>query len=428
MTTVPYASSFSKRMAPTVDRISSLSNDILHHILDFMPIREAGRTSVLSKRWKDVWASTPCLNIFETEMDPIDRSKYEWPAVVDKALLLHKETIHGFKLHEPVHPDGHIDGWLRSLCGRGLQDLTIEFFPLHEDNEAERYKIPSFVFACSSLVSLDLTCCVLRLPSGFKGFKSLKFLSLDRVSLHDTILESLVSGSSHLEHLNIEECNGLSKIKIQAPSLLYLHIFGDFRNINLNRCNNMKRLSIHLSENSYRNNDPGRRLGEYLKGLVRLQSLYLHGWSLWYLFKANVPQRLPLINRNLRVLDILIDLWEEKDVFAFVCLLKSYPCLEVLAIEAYDDTNRGTEIIGDYWKMLEHSGPWLGCLRNVGIKNITGSEHEIQLIGFFLANTRELENFYVYIEEGIEHKRRFKIAKLLHKFPRSSNRAKVHIS
>ncbi|KAI8005574.1 F-box/LRR-repeat protein [Camellia lanceoleosa] len=45
------------------DRISSLSDAILSHILSFMPIKCAARTSLLSTRWKSIWTSVPTINL-----------------------------------------------------------------------------------------------------------------------------------------------------------------------------------------------------------------------------------------------------------------------------------------------------------------------------------------------------------------------------
>ncbi|KAM0881434.1 hypothetical protein ACQ4PT_032989 [Festuca glaucescens] len=46
-----------------VDRISGLANDLLGHILSFVPALEAVRSSALSRRWRRAWTHTPDLKI-----------------------------------------------------------------------------------------------------------------------------------------------------------------------------------------------------------------------------------------------------------------------------------------------------------------------------------------------------------------------------
>ncbi|CAH1413843.1 unnamed protein product [Lactuca virosa] len=44
------------------DRLSSLTDDLIHEIFSFMSIKDAIRTCVLSSRWKFIWTSMPDLN------------------------------------------------------------------------------------------------------------------------------------------------------------------------------------------------------------------------------------------------------------------------------------------------------------------------------------------------------------------------------
>lgn len=49
-------------MAPTrkgTDRISDLPDEILHHILSFLPSSQIALTSLLSKRWNPLWLTIP---------------------------------------------------------------------------------------------------------------------------------------------------------------------------------------------------------------------------------------------------------------------------------------------------------------------------------------------------------------------------------
>ncbi|XP_020529428.1 uncharacterized protein LOC110008133 [Amborella trichopoda] len=74
--------------------------------------------------------------------------------------------------------------------------------------------------------------------------------------------------------------------------------------------------------------------------------------------------------------------------------------------------------------MLCHSEAWLGCIKRTEIKNITGFEQEIEMIAFFLANTKTLEKLIVKIGNGLESQEGFELAKQLNFFPRASNHAK----
>jgi hypothetical protein len=52
-----------------VDRLGDLPDALLHVILSFLPAVQVVRTSVLSRRWRDLWRSTPCINIDDAEHD-----------------------------------------------------------------------------------------------------------------------------------------------------------------------------------------------------------------------------------------------------------------------------------------------------------------------------------------------------------------------
>ncbi|CAN6251580.1 unnamed protein product [Urochloa humidicola] len=49
------------------DRLSNLSDVLLHAILSCLKARQVVQTSVLSKRWKHLWRSVPCLDMDDSE-------------------------------------------------------------------------------------------------------------------------------------------------------------------------------------------------------------------------------------------------------------------------------------------------------------------------------------------------------------------------
>lgn len=49
------------------DRLSSLCDELLHHIMSFLMARQAVQTCVLSKRWRNLWRYLPCLDFNRVE-------------------------------------------------------------------------------------------------------------------------------------------------------------------------------------------------------------------------------------------------------------------------------------------------------------------------------------------------------------------------
>ncbi|KAH9609537.1 hypothetical protein KSS87_023486 [Heliosperma pusillum] len=62
----------------TVDRISELPEFILHTILSILDTKEAGRASVLSKRWFDAWSSIPVLDFRHRYFHKFSEFCYEY--------------------------------------------------------------------------------------------------------------------------------------------------------------------------------------------------------------------------------------------------------------------------------------------------------------------------------------------------------------
>ncbi|OEL16414.1 hypothetical protein BAE44_0022568, partial [Dichanthelium oligosanthes] len=48
-------------------RIGDLPDDAMRHVLSFLPADEAVRTCLLSRRWREVWKSTPVLRFTKAE-------------------------------------------------------------------------------------------------------------------------------------------------------------------------------------------------------------------------------------------------------------------------------------------------------------------------------------------------------------------------
>ncbi|KAL2337321.1 hypothetical protein Fmac_011767 [Flemingia macrophylla] len=184
-----------------VDRISSLPDEVLCHILSFIPSKVAVSTSLLSKRWKPLWRLVPALD-FDF---PDDQRKESYSCFVQSVytFILSRDLdqpLQRFRVRcqTPLCDTPVVNAWLNTAVQRRVESLYLSLlFPsIH---------IFSTVLCCKTLVVLKLenievnTFCSVDLPS-------LKILHLDRVIFLDPRhLVEFLSGAPNLEDLEIED-------------------------------------------------------------------------------------------------------------------------------------------------------------------------------------------------------------------------------
>lgn len=88
----------SKPRAGGEDRISRLPDAVLCHILSLIPTKYAVRSSIVSNRWKNMWASAPNLDFEDRSNRCIAEKKYKCDTVgfstlVDRVLSLRDSSI-----------------------------------------------------------------------------------------------------------------------------------------------------------------------------------------------------------------------------------------------------------------------------------------------------------------------------------------------
>ncbi|PNX76606.1 F-box/LRR-repeat protein [Trifolium pratense] len=210
-------------MAATAeDRISSLSDDILHRILSFNTTKDAVTASTLSKRWVDLWHTIPFLNFTNNKLLHNSESILRFNLFVC-SVLLSRSTVGGSinSFHLDVRYDNrkHLDSlitpnlniWLKLIVKRQLNHLNLHlsFNDVYDENSIfyVRPKLPNSIFSCKTLVVLNLSCFDVK---GFSfsniefGFPSLKTLHLTNISFDDDEnFMLLLAGCSVLEDLKV---------------------------------------------------------------------------------------------------------------------------------------------------------------------------------------------------------------------------------
>jgi hypothetical protein len=200
--------------------LADLPEEILRHILSFLPTKHAVRTSVLSKRWEYLWASIP--NLVFKRSSPEKREILM--NFVERVLCLRESyAIKRFTLPCDVLSDAaRVNTWISAVVRHNVQELDIDL-----DKFKGEFSLPYCLFTCKTLTSLNLYMpYILKLPNTI-WFSNLKNLTIEYVTFSDEYLtQQFFSGLPVLEELCLKECSwgGLKVVRLSAPRLHSLSI------------------------------------------------------------------------------------------------------------------------------------------------------------------------------------------------------------
>ncbi|GKB20982.1 F-box/FBD/LRR-repeat protein-like protein [Tanacetum coccineum] len=115
-----------------MDRLSDLPACLIEMILCFIPIQEAGRTSILSREWRYRWTKIPKLVFKENTFQSHERQKMDRRCkliyAVGQVLLMHDGPIHEFTLSLRISPRVNFDHIITHLSRKtGIKKLKLNF-------------------------------------------------------------------------------------------------------------------------------------------------------------------------------------------------------------------------------------------------------------------------------------------------------------
>ncbi|TYH82547.1 hypothetical protein ES332_D02G068800v1 [Gossypium tomentosum] len=204
------------------DRISSFPDPILCHILSFLPIKEAVRTSIISTKWRYLFASISTIKFDAYSMSGLtDRNTDSFKNFVDRLLKSPDQvSLDCFRISHEIcswndgDHDFDISGWICAALCRGVKEIDLQISYLEDI-------LPAVLFTCDSLVTLKLDAVghKFKFPSDV-CLGNLKTLHFRDSNFGDSILR-FISNCHVLEDLAFIECDfyNTSVINIQTPSL-----------------------------------------------------------------------------------------------------------------------------------------------------------------------------------------------------------------
>ncbi|KAF8029718.1 hypothetical protein BT93_E2217 [Corymbia citriodora subsp. variegata] len=188
-------------------RLPLLPDDVIHYIFSFLPIKDAVRTSVLSKRWRSTWTTTTNLVFDGFRLRFRDPLSLYFPYLVDSVL------------RQCTSPT--LDLWLQFASGRRVEDLRLRL----SDEPWIEYKLPPFLYCSSWLVRLEVNWCRFWSNETIR-WPCLKFLSIEDAALGEDMLRRIFRGSPVLESLKLRRCYRVRNIIIDSTSVKDLVLIG----------------------------------------------------------------------------------------------------------------------------------------------------------------------------------------------------------
>ncbi|PRQ36088.1 putative F-box domain, FBD domain, leucine-rich repeat domain, L domain-containing protein [Rosa chinensis] len=212
------------------DRISALPDEILCHILSLLIPLYSVRTTVLSKRWNNLWTS--CITNLDFDMYDFRSSRDNYRifvTFVDRVLALRDSSldIRRFRVDWVDYEDFSItDRWIRAAIKANVVELVVSLSVdcCGEPDLVRPFEMPRSVFTCKSLVALKVKSDYLTysLPTTGCCFPNLKFLHFSSRHNSDSAFEeNLFRSCPVLEELTIEghHKKDVLNFNISAPEL-----------------------------------------------------------------------------------------------------------------------------------------------------------------------------------------------------------------
>ncbi|VAH98412.1 unnamed protein product [Triticum turgidum subsp. durum] len=200
------------------DRLSDLPDALLHHIMSFLKAWEMVRTCRLSRRWRNLWASAPCIDVRVGLHDnpPEEFAKFVNRLLRSRDALTPVDTLRVRSIGEDdfyeTYNDGNVKSWIRTAIKRKARAIQLNGH-LHKYITLDRIDFASCHLKILKLSYVEL------------DDKVVKQLS-SRCPLEELELKSCVVGaheilSFSLKSLTMVKCKLTMNLSVDAPNLMF---------------------------------------------------------------------------------------------------------------------------------------------------------------------------------------------------------------
>ncbi|XP_021720464.1 F-box/FBD/LRR-repeat protein At5g53840-like [Chenopodium quinoa] len=350
----------------SADRLSELPGDILVMVLSRLRLKEAVRTSVLSRKWRNMWTYTTgtldfqyseessyiedCMRLNQRiakELDnkgPLSVKRSEFMKLVNHVLSLHQgPTIEEFEVFVKSHDaisEEYIEKWVEFALGKRVKRLKLDFSLNPHDFSITKPFLSKFKFNLSSLTVLSLK--YVEVTGKVICYVLLKCSALEELHVErsGSLLRLKVPGPlPQLKCLKIIRCDCLKWIEIHAINIVSFTYHGRDIPVSFKTAPRLVNTSLRGLYASYF----VQNIGKYSSYIKNVESLVLELRSSEKYLSDEVVPELPIFE-NLKVLELYLHINSVEYIYHFcAAFLKKCPLLTRLSLSdsrKYDDAGQ----------------------------------------------------------------------------------------
>ncbi|KAJ0445100.1 putative F-box domain, FBD domain, leucine-rich repeat domain superfamily [Helianthus annuus] len=371
------------------DFISTLPQNIIEDILTRIPLQEALRTSVLSKKWRYTWRGMPKL-VFTDKMVNhlhIQLNKYKLISAIFHVLLFHNgPTIVEFRCSlGKLHMESEF-AQILSYLARGN---TVKEFSFISDNRFN--KLPVSFFALQGLEAVHLENCTLEPPLTFNGVSSLMTMTFQNVEVSVQMLQRFISKCPLLHYLVLIE---LEKGIESVPA------GNNFTLVDLFQC------------------------------VPLLETFVITKHYMKYLCAGGMPHKLPASLVHLKNLALDVCLMEQNEISSALCIIRSSPELKNMIFLMYDNEKLPVQQTATNFLDLEgYPDLKFDHLEMLKIENFSNLPLEIEFVKLIMAKSPVLKKVQIELNGNVSVDEELKMLREMvsNPIPRASPSAKLTI-